>query len=118
LSWHVGSRVGDLELAAVLLGALVAVTLHGGTSAPSAASPPAVTTEAIVRTDLQSTMLTAGTLTYPGAGPSVNQLTGIYTWLPVTGATLGRGATLYRVDNVPVVLMFGATPASRPFEIG
>ncbi len=42
----------------------------------------------------------------------------IYTWLPRTGATIRAGGVLYRVDDTPVMLMAGATPAWRPFSLG
>jgi peptidoglycan hydrolase-like protein with peptidoglycan-binding domain len=77
-----------------------------------------VTTAAIIRTDLKSTVLTGGTLGYAPTAPIIDQLSGMYTQLPAVGTTIRRGGTLYRVDNVPVVLMRGATPAWRAFEAG
>ena len=50
--------------------------------------------------------------------PLVNRLSGTYTALPTPGATVHSGETLYRVDNQPVVLMTGTTPAFRPFVAG
>ena len=48
----------------------------------------------------------------------VNLVSGIYTWLPRPGATIRPGGVLYRVDNAPVTLMAGGTPAWRPFVLG
>jgi hypothetical protein len=45
-------------------------------------------------------------------------LAGTYTNLPVAGRAIGFGQMLYRVDNAPVVLMQGATPAWRAFFWG
>jgi peptidoglycan hydrolase-like protein with peptidoglycan-binding domain len=72
----------------------------------------------IVRTNLATTVLTAGTLGYSPTPPVINQLTGTYTQLPPVGATIKPGGTLYRVDNIPATLMKGATPAWRAFEPG
>src|SRR6185312_15515651 len=41
---------------------------------------------------------------------------GIVTWLPASGATLKRGATLYRVDDQPVPVFYGSTPLFRPLD--
>jgi peptidoglycan hydrolase-like protein with peptidoglycan-binding domain len=48
----------------------------------------------------------------------VNTLAGTYTWVPETGSRIRAGRALYRVDNLPVVLMRGRTPAWRPFALG
>jgi peptidoglycan hydrolase-like protein with peptidoglycan-binding domain len=48
----------------------------------------------------------------------VNQLPGTYTWLPRPGAAIRPGGVLYRVDDTPVTLMAGTTPAWRPFGLG
>jgi peptidoglycan hydrolase-like protein with peptidoglycan-binding domain len=48
----------------------------------------------------------------------VNRLAGTYTALPASGTTVDPGATLYRVDDLPVVLMAGTTPAWRSFTLG
>jgi hypothetical protein len=45
-------------------------------------------------------------------------LSGTYTELPPVGAVIAAGRVLYRVDNQPVVLMTGTTPAWRPFAAG
>jgi hypothetical protein len=72
----------------------------------------------VVRTDLATTVLTAATLGYAPTQPVVNKLSGTYTELPPVGAVIAAGQVLYRVDNQPVVLMTGATPAWRPFAAG
>jgi hypothetical protein len=105
--------------AAALAGAVVTVSVRGGQAAPAAAAPqPRSDTAAVVRTDLVTTALTAGTLGYAAARPVVNQVTGIYTWLPRPGAVIRAGGVLYRVDDAPVTLMTGSTPAWRSFGLG
>jgi len=73
---------------------------------------------AVVQTNLATTVLTAGTLGYAATSPVVNQLTGTYTALPAPGQAIRAGQELYRVDNLPVVLMRGRTPAWRTFAPG
>jgi membrane fusion protein, multidrug efflux system len=56
-----------------------------------------------------------------GYGPAVNlspRLTGTLTALPAAGAVRTRGQVLYRVDNTPVVLMYGSVPAYRALAEG
>jgi peptidoglycan hydrolase-like protein with peptidoglycan-binding domain len=104
--------------AAAVAGAVIAISIQGGAVAPAAAPPPAVSTAVVVRTNLSSTVLTAGTLGYVAAPPLVNQLSGTYTWLPTSGTVIPAGGVLYRIDNFPVVVMNGATPAWRGLALG
>ena len=108
---------GSLAAAAVA-GAVAAVAIRGGQAAPAAPAPPQLATAAVVRTNLATTALTSGTLGYAATRPVVNMATGIYTWLPRPGVTIRAGGVLYRVDNTPVMLMAGGTPAWRPFALG
>lgn len=110
-------RVAALPGAA-LTGAVIAFSLQGGARAPAAAAPAPVQTATVVRTNLVSTVLTAGTLGYASARPVINHLPGTYTWLPPSGSVIAPGGTLYRVDNAPAVLMAGATPAWRALARG
>ena len=66
--------------------ALVAVTRRPGRAAAAA---PQVSTAAVVRTNLATTMLTAGTLGYAATRPLINQLNGTYTLLPGPGRASG-----------------------------
>jgi hypothetical protein len=43
---------------------------------------------------------------------------GTVTWLPAAGATIGRGKAVYRLDNKPVVLLYGTLPAYRTLAPG
>jgi len=107
-----------LLTAAAVTGAVVTVAVRGGAAAPAAAAPPPESTATVVRTNLATTVLTGGTLGYAPARPVVNQLTGTFTWLPAAGSRVTAGRPLYRVDDLPVVLMRGGTPAWRPFVLG
>jgi peptidoglycan hydrolase-like protein with peptidoglycan-binding domain len=110
--------VPALVTAAAVTGAVVTVAVRGGAAAPAAAAPPPPSTATVVRTSLATTVLTEGTLGYAPTLPIVNQIAGTYTWLPAIGSRVRPGRALYRVDNLPVVLMRGGTPAWRPFVLG
>jgi peptidoglycan hydrolase-like protein with peptidoglycan-binding domain len=99
-------------------GAVTAVAVRGGTAAAAPPAPVRFATARVVRTDLATQMLTAGTLGYSPTRPLVNRLAGTYTWLPAAGSSIAAGQVLYQVDNQPVILMIGALPAWRPFGIG
>ena len=84
-------RRGTLAVAlaaAALAGAVTAVAVRGGQAAPAAPAPPQLATATVVRTNLVTTALTGGTLGYAPARPVVNQVTGIYTWLPRTATAV------------------------------
>jgi peptidoglycan hydrolase-like protein with peptidoglycan-binding domain len=100
-------------------GAVTAVAIRGGGAAAAGPPPPVrLATARIVRTDLSTTVLTAGTLGYAAAFPLVNRVAGTYTWLPAAGASIQPGQVLYQIDNQPVVLMAGRVPAWRSFQAG
>lgn len=110
--------VPALLTAAAVTGAVVTVAVRGGAAAPAAAAPPPPSTATVVRTNLATTVLTEGTLGYAPTRPVVNQIVGTYTWVPAAGSRVAPGRPLYRVDNLPIVLMRGGTPAWRPFVLG
>ena len=64
-----------------------------------------------------------GTLTYRARSDGspysvINQARGVYTALPGTGAKVGCGGVLYRVDDRPVLLLCGTVPAYRDSHVG
>jgi putative ABC transport system ATP-binding protein len=110
--------IGAGLLAAAAAGAVATVAVRGGQPPAGPPAAPPVTLATVVRTNLTTTVLTAGTLGYAATRPVVNQLTGTYTALPAPGQAIRPGQNLYRVDNLPVVLMEGGTPAWRAFAPG
>jgi peptidoglycan hydrolase-like protein with peptidoglycan-binding domain len=48
----------------------------------------------------------------------INRARGVYTKLPDSGAKVGCGGVLYRVDDRPVVLLCGTVPAYRALHMG
>jgi Putative peptidoglycan binding domain len=116
----------------VLTGAavLVAVTAIGGVVAVSSAkqaSPagrePPVTTATVERGKLSDMVSQYGILTYrarPDGSPYavINRARGTYTELPDAGDNVDCGAVLYRVNDHPVLLLCGSTPAYRSLSEG
>jgi hypothetical protein len=105
-------------IGAAVTGGIAAIAVRGGSPAPAVSAPPPVTTATVTRTDLATTVLTEGSLGDATSAPVVNRLPGTYTELPEPGTAIGFGQVLFRVDNSPVVLMQGGTPAWRPFAAG
>src|SRR5690606_8921468 len=102
-------------LAAVAAYAAGMIRAGSGASGP-AEEPPATAT--ITRQTLIQTMSVDGVI---GHGPSrtvTNRLSGTVTWLPEGGTTIDRGGTLYRIDDLPVLLFFGDLPAYRDLGPG
>ena len=104
---------------------LIAVTAAGGVvvmsraqqAAPAAQEPPANTVQ-VEKGTLSAMVSLDGTLTYRARSDGspyavINRARGIYTTLPADGDTVACGDVLYRVDDHPVLLLCGATPAYR-----
>ncbi len=110
--------------AAVLLAVIVvaAVVLADSGSAPRDTAgtgvPAGQTTAEITRRTLTESSTVNGTLGYGATLELYDRLSGTFTWLPAVGKTIGRGGTLWRVNNQPVALMYGSVPAYRTLEQG
>ncbi len=109
---------------------LVAATVTGGVvagaGAPQARASghaPSVRTARVERGTLSGQISQSGTLTYrarPDGSPYTvfTRARGIYTKLPSSGDQVECGGVLYRVNNQPVVLLCGTTPAYRSLSRG
>ncbi|MBV9417858.1 MAG: peptidoglycan-binding protein, partial [Solirubrobacterales bacterium] len=117
--------------ACVLATAAVVVTLAaGGALVTSGARHQAVAAErqpvnsaSVERRTLSAMVSEAGILTYrarPDGSPYsvINQAQGTYTELPAPGQMISQGRVLYRVNDSPVVLLRGSTPAYRTLSAG
>jgi peptidoglycan hydrolase-like protein with peptidoglycan-binding domain len=82
------------------------------------AIPPGDTTTTVARRTLTESAQLDGTLGYGGALEIYDRLAGTFTWLPTVGAVIGRGGTLFRLDEEPVALMYGSVPAYRTMKAG
>ena len=104
-------------LGAAVAGSVATIAVRGGSTTPATPGLPPLSTATVMRTNLATTALTEGTLGYGPTDPVVNRVAGTYTELPSPGASVDPGGTLYRVDDLPVVLMSGTVPAWRPFSL-
>ncbi|MFI6919814.1 efflux RND transporter periplasmic adaptor subunit [Nonomuraea spiralis] len=89
----------------------------GATPATSAAALPPASTP-VVRQTLNDTRDADGELGYGPVTTAVARKPGTITWLPDSGDQISRGRSLYRLDNKPVMLLYGTTPAYRDLRIG
>ena len=97
-------------------GGLAALGIGGGSGKTERERlPPA--TEQITRSTLDSTQNVDGTLGYGGTR-TVSGTKGIVTWLPRAGRTISRGGIVFKVDNVPVPLIYGSLPFYRGLSSG
>lgn len=119
-----GRRIRALAGGGVLLVAiavvLVVVLTQSGSPArvPASGVPAGETTTAVTRRTLTESSTVDGTLGYGSSFELYDRLSGTFTWLPAVGAVITRGRTLFRVNNLPVALMYGAVPAYRELKRG
>jgi hypothetical protein len=112
--------------AAVLAAVLVTggvVLGSGGKQAVAAARPLPVGTARVEKRTLSAMISQGGILTYRARSDGspysvINQAQGTYTTLPTVGQVIRQGQALYRVNNSPVVLLYGTTPAYRDLSAG
>jgi multidrug efflux system membrane fusion protein len=118
-------RAGRVVVAVVLAvavggaaAAAAGVDLGSGRQHPSTdiALPPA--TGKITRQALVDTQTETGELGYGDATTLTGRLAGTVTALPAVGTTVRLGDELGRVDNAPILLLYGALPAYRALSPG
>jgi multidrug efflux pump subunit AcrA (membrane-fusion protein) len=110
--------------AAVVLAAAAATGgVVGMSGAERAAQATPVSTATVERGRLSDMVTQYGTLTYRARSDGspyavINRARGIYTKLPVSGGEVDCGDVLYRVNDKPVLLLCGSTPAYRSLSRG
>jgi peptidoglycan hydrolase-like protein with peptidoglycan-binding domain len=82
----------------------------------SSATPPRTTK--VTRQTLVDTQTEDGKVGHGASTTVSGRLSGTLTELPATGTTVERGQALYKVDNTPVVLLYGGLPAYRNLAPG
>jgi peptidoglycan hydrolase-like protein with peptidoglycan-binding domain len=109
-----------LGLALVVTGSAVVLVGDDGGSRGNDKSDTTASTSlaAVSRRTLREQERVDGSLGYGKSRPVGNALQGTITWLPPEGGTVKRGDTLYRVDENPVVLLYGDVPAYRRMARG
>ncbi len=115
-------RLAALGAVIVVAAAAVAIVLATSGSAErhtgDTGVPAGETTARVTRRTLTESSTVDGTLGYGSKTEVFARLSGTFTWLPGVGARIGRGGTLFRIDNTPVVLMYGSLPAYRTLKQG
>jgi len=102
--------------AAVAAVAAVRLPDAAGGEKPKSALPAA--TAAVTKQTLVDRQSEDGTLAYGDTTAVRTRLSGTVTGLPAAEATIKRGKSLYRIDNSPVVLLYGKLPAYRKLAPG
>ena len=106
------AALAAIGVAVLAIAAVVIVDSPG--SSKGASQPPKVAGAATVqRRDLVETDTESGTLGYANQQTVYDRLGGTITWLPAVGQQISPGQALYKVDNAPVILFDGSTPAYR-----
>jgi len=99
------------------------VVMAGAKQATPAASEPPANTAKVEKGTLSAMVSLDGTLTYRARSDGspysvINQTSGTATWLPAVGQVIEQGQVIDRVDDNPVVLLYGSTPAYRTLSAG
>ncbi|GAA3894949.1 hypothetical protein GCM10023084_54650 [Streptomyces lacrimifluminis] len=111
-----GRRTALIACAVVVVAAVAvvgALGLGGGEEKGPSAPPRAGSVVPVTRTTLTERTDVDGQLGFGTEIPLPVKATGTVTWLPQQGATVERGDTLLRVDDRPVVLLYGSMPMYR-----
>ena len=102
--------------ACVLAIIIVAVVLRQPPASTAASSAPATTT--VARGTLVDVQTFPGQLAYGPELLAESRLSGTVTAIPDVGTTIDRGRALFRIDDKPVILMYGSIPAYRTLTAG
>jgi multidrug efflux system membrane fusion protein len=91
-----------------------------GSTGPKTAGTTATTTATakVTRQNLRESTTVDGTLGHGDTSTVVAGAGGTLTAVPKTGAVKHRGDALYRLDDDPVVLLYGTLPAYRALRSG
>jgi len=113
---------GAAVLVAVIASAGVVVLSRARQATPAAQVPPPNTAK-VEMGNLSAVVSVDGTLTYSAQSDGspysvINQAQGTYTKLPALGQVISQGQALYRVNDRPVLLLYGSTPAYRTLSAG
>lgn len=109
---------------------LLAVTATAGVvvtsrakQATAAVQEQSLNTATVEKGTLSATVSLDGILTFRAQSDGspytvISQTSGTLTWLPEVGQVIEQGQVIYRVDDKPVVLLYGSTPAYRTVSTG
>lgn len=103
--------------AVVVVGAIAGLALLSGADTGETGSTVALNYGEVVRTDLVETDTYDGTLGTVEADPVKTATGGVVTAVAAAGSVVEQGGELYRIDDEPVVLLYGTTPAYRDLRL-
>jgi peptidoglycan hydrolase-like protein with peptidoglycan-binding domain len=113
------AAVAAIVLAGVAIALAILLQSHGKGRGDSGGEVPAGdTTTTVQRRTLAEHAQVSGTLGYGSALELYDRISGTFTWLPSVGAVIGRGGMLFKVNQLPIVLMYGSVPAYRTLKLG
>ncbi|WP_233624235.1 efflux RND transporter periplasmic adaptor subunit [Actinoplanes sp. ATCC 53533] len=112
-------RMGYAAAAVALTAGAAAAVVVGLPDAQeqAEATTPGITA-VVTRQTLVDTETSDGELGYGDTTAHACRLSGTVTALAAEGATVTRGKALYRIDDDPVVLLYGSLPAYRTLSSG
>lgn len=87
--------------------------LGGADEAPVRQAATTGATTAVEQRTLTRSVSIDGTIDYGAPAPLIIKATGTVTWLPPVGTVIDRGDPVLRVDDRPVVLLYGKLPQYR-----
>jgi hypothetical protein len=108
---------GVLSVGAVAA-AVTVFNLPEARSSSGATATTTLNTADITRETLVDRENHDGSLSHGDTVSIASRGSGTVTWLPASGSTIGRGKAVYRLDNRPVVLLYGSLPAYRTLQSG
>lgn len=111
--------VGAIVLVAAAIALAIALRSPGKPHAAADIGVPAGdTTVSVQRRTLTEHAQVDGTLGYGSTLELFDRIPGTFTWLPSVGSVIQRGGTLFKIDQLPIVLMYGSVPAYRTLKEG
>src|SRR4029453_11419565 len=101
-------------------GTVAGLALAWGSAAKQPAATPGLppASAKVTRTTLVDTKTVSGTLCYGEGGPVGAAQAGTLTWIAPVGSTVKRGQPLFKVDQRPVVALYGSLPLYRALRAG
>jgi peptidoglycan hydrolase-like protein with peptidoglycan-binding domain len=102
-------------LAAAIVVAVVLAT-RGGAHQKLGTHRAGAFSATVQRRNLVTSENETGAISYANSATVANRLQGTLTWVPAVGRVILPGRKLFDVDNFPVILMVGTTPAYRTLE--
>ncbi|MCP2325280.1 hypothetical protein HDA40_003787 [Hamadaea flava] len=116
-----GGKLIGAGVAVLAVGAATAATLGFGFAPEKAEDnqsqlPP--TTAKVTKQTLNDTQSVSGDLGYGDSTALAARIQGTVTSLPYASSIFQRGNAVYKVNNTPIVLMYGTVPAYRELKVG